>query len=63
MTEPVMFDEEDTDYMFTIGQIERAWLVYCNEKDRDKEFINALYQKDDTGFIDFLHDIIKERPE
>jgi hypothetical protein len=56
MTEPVMFDEEDTDYMFTIGQIERAWLVYCNEKDRVLSYV-------DTGFIDFLHNIIQERPE
>jgi hypothetical protein len=51
MTEPVMFDEEDTNYMFTIGQIKSAWKLSYNE-DLEKEY---------SGFINLLMHAIKER--
>tara|TARA_R110002096_G_scaffold108919_1_gene238352 strand:- start:5889 stop:6071 length:183 start_codon:yes stop_codon:yes gene_type:complete len=51
MTEPVMFDEEDTDYMFTIGQIKSAWKM-CYDEDLAEEY---------SGFVHILKHIIKER--
>ena len=51
MTEPVMFDEEDTNYMFTIGQIKSAWKL-CYNEDLEEEY---------TGFVNLLNHMIEER--
>ena len=51
MSKNIMFDEEDTNYMFTIGQFKNAWKL-CYNQDLAEEY---------SGFINILEHIIQER--